>query len=430
MKNKIITLLLSTVLFLSIFSIPLGTKHASAANKEGIVTASTLNVREKASASSKKIGSLKKGTTVKITKQQSSWSQITYKSKTGWVSNKYISIKKTTTVTTASATTKYYVTTSSLNIRKAATTASDVVATVKKGESVTYYSKSGNWAKVKTTSNVTGWASMTYLSKTKPVVTKTYYVTADSLNVRSSGNASAKKITTIYKGESVTYYSKSGNWGKIKTKSSITGWVNMAYLSTTKPKTDQNVKTVSNTITKGLKDKVIVLDPGHGGKDPGAIGKDNNEKDLTLSTAKILKAKLEAAGAKVIMTRTGDTYPTLSERAQISNKNNTDVFISIHYNAGSSTANGIETYYSTSHENEKELASYVQEEVIKSTGLKSRGVKTADFTVIYANNNQAILVELGFISNPTEENIIETNSFQNKAAAGIVNGLEAYFDSL
>ena len=430
MKNKMITLLISTVLFLSVFYIPLGAKHASAASIEGIVTASTLNVHEKASASSKKIGSLKKGTSVIIAKQQSSWSQITYKSKTGWVSNKYISIKKTITVTKASTTTKYYVTTNSLNIRKSATASSKVVATVHKGASVTYYSKSGNWAKVKTASSITGWVNMAYLSTTKPIITKTYYVTSDTLNVRTSGNASAKKLTTIYKGESVTYYSKSGNWGKIKTKSGITGWVNMYYLSTTKPTTDLNVKTVSNTITTGLTDKVIVLDPGHGGKDPGAIGENNNEKDLTLSTAKILKAKLEAAGAIVIMTRTGDTYPSLSERAKISNNNDADVFISLHYNAGSSTANGIETYYSTSHENEKELASYVQEEVIKSTGLKSRGVKTADFTVIYANNNQAILVELGFISNPDEENIIETNSFQNKAATGIVNGLEAYFDSL
>lgn len=316
MKNKLITLLIATVLFLSVLSIPLGTNHTYAASKEGIVTASTLNINEKAASSSKKMGSVKKGQVVTIIKQQSSWSQIKYGSKygwvsstyinekgyvtasslylrksnstssqslatlkkgtsvqikstkgswlnvyissnkkTGWVSKKYISTTKTTVVNKASVittTTTYYVTTNSLNIRKSASPSSKVVATETKGAPVTYYSKNSNWAKVKTASGVTGWASMTYLSTTKPVTTKTYYVTSDSLNVRSSGSVLTKVIATIKKGASVTYYSQSNNWGKIKTTSGVTGWVSMKYLSTTKPKietvkekTDLNVKPVS-----------------------------------------------------------------------------------------------------------------------------------------------------------------------------------------
>lgn len=497
MKTKIITLLTATVLFLSICTISLGTKQVSAASSlEGIVTANTLNVREKAAATSKKVGSLKKGKVVTITTQQSSWSKIksgsttgwvsnkyidelgyvtaaslnlrksnstsstklatltkhtkvqikttkgswlqvyvSSKKKTGWVSKKYISTKKTTAVTTAATTTTYYATASSLNIRQSASSSSEKVATIYKGDAVTYYSKSGNWAKVKTANDMTGWASMTYLSKTKPVITKTYYVIADPhdpLNVRSSASTKGKILTTVSYGEAVTYYSNSGNWGKIKTADDITGWVDKSYLSTTKPTDESEGKAepVSNPITTVFEDKVIVLDPGHGGKDPGALGKDNREKDLALSTAKKLEAKLEALGATVFMTRTGDTYPTLSERVQFSKSKKADVFISIHYNAGSSTANGIETFYWTSHENEKELAGYVQEEVIESTGLKSRGVKTGNFQVISTNTTDAILVELGFISNPDEEKVIETNTFQTKAATGIVNGLKAYFESL
>ena len=96
-----------------------------------------------------------------------------------------------------------------------------------------------------------------------------------------------------------------------------------------------------------------------------------------------------------------------------------------------SSANGIETYYWTSYKNEKKLATYVQKEVIESTGLNSRGVKTGNFQVIRTKILlQAILVELGFISNPKEEKIIETSEFQDDAATGIVNGLEAYFESL
>ena len=77
------------------------------------------------------------------------------------------------------------------------------------------------------------------------------------------------------------------------------------------------------------------------------------------------------------MTRTGDTYPSLYERVAFSKKNKADVFISIHYNGGSSSANGIETYYWTTYEDEKELATHVQREVIESTGLRNRGVKTS-----------------------------------------------------
>lgn len=498
MKHKIIAMLLSTVLFLSVFSLSVGTQKVAAASDEGVVTASTLNLRQSSSTTSKSLTLLPKGTKVHIKSLKNSWMVVYVPSKkrSGWVDKKYISITKGATAKTASVTTKYYVTASSLNIRQSPTTSSKVVASVKKGATVTYYSKSGMWAKVKTTSGITGWASMSYLSKTKPASattagTKTYYVKADSLKVMASSSRQAKVLTTLKKGASVKYLSAKNSWGKIKTTSGITGWVANRDLTTKNSgfETVSNdtikyvtsdtlnireegnaeaakvgvakrgdaltvVKTASNgwgeiitedgligwvnlsflsdsVPTNGLKGKKIVLDPGHGGKDPGALGDDNKEKDLTLSTAKKLKAKLEAAGAKVYMTRTGDTYPSLDQRVEYSKKMKADLFISIHFNSGSSSANGIETYYWTSSKNEKKLATYVQEEVVDSTGLNSRGVKTANFRVIGTTNpTQAILVELGFISNPHEEQIIEKSSFQNDAATGIVNGLEAYYESL
>ena len=423
MKSKMMVLFVISVLLLMVLSIPLETKHVLAASTEGIVKATTLNVREAASTSSKKIGSIKKGQRVTIIKQQSGWLQIKYGSKNGWVSKQYISTVDSTTAATVAATT-CYVTASSLNIRQSATTSSKVVASVRKGDPVTYYSKSNNWAKVKTISGGTGWASMAYLSNIEPVVMKNYYVTANSLNVRASGSTKAKVLSKLNRGDFVTYYTQSNNWAKIQTKSGVTGYVSMDYLSTTKPTAGSKQEQ-----ERDLKGKVIVLDPGHGAHDPGALGENNTEKDLTLATAKKLKAKLETAGAKVIMTRTEDTYLTLSERVQISKKNNADVFISIHFNSSASeSANGMETYYWTTYKNESKLAELVQKELIKSTGLSDRKSATGNFHVIRENNNSAILVELGFISNPDEEKIIATSDFQNKAATGIVNGLEAYFD--
>lgn len=515
MKHKVITLLLSTVLFLSIFSLSVGTHSVAAASAEGIVTASSLNLHESSSTKSKSLTLLPKGTKVQVKSIKKSWMQIYVpsKKKSGWVAKKYISITKAATAKTASVTTtKYYVTADSLNVLASSSRLADVLTTIEKGEAVTYLSKKTSWGKIKTASGITGWVANRDLSTTTPAGTSntepkaetastntTQYVAVNSLDVMATSSRQAKVLTTLKKGAAVTYLSKKTSWGQIKTPSGITGWVANRDLSTTRPEgtsdSDPVVETVSNDLlqyvtvdelnireegnasadkvgevnrgdavtviqigdngwgeiitedgligwvnlyylsdsvpTDGLEGKVIVLDPGHGGKDPGAAGDENKEKELTLATAKKVKTKLEAAGAKVLMTRTGDTYPTLSDRVAFSKKNKADVFISIHFNSSSSSsANGIDTFYWTTYKNEKALATYVQEAVIDSTGLKNRGVRTGNFQVIRENNMQAILIELGFISNPDEEAIIETSKFQNNAAEGIVNGLEAYFESL
>lgn len=432
MKNKVITLLLSTVLFLSVFTLAVGTKDAAAASKEGIVTASSLHLRQSSSTKSKSLTILSKGTKVQVKSIKNSWMQVYVpsKKKTGWVAKKYISIKTSASAKTASTTTKKYVKVSSTKVYASSSRNAKVVVTLKKGTSVTYLAQKTSWGKIKTAYGTIGWVANRDLTTTKPETTKDepvvetvsndmiVYVTSDTLNIREEANASSDKVAVALRGDALTVISTASNgWGEVITEDGETGWVNLYYTSDSEP-------------TDGLEGKVIVVDPGHGGKDPGAVGDDNKEKDLALAVAKKLKAKLEAAGAKVLMTRTGDTYPTLSDRVAFSKKNKADVFVSIHFNSGSSSANGIETYYWTTYKNEKSLATYVQKEVIDSTGLNSRGVKTGNFQVIRENNMQAILVELGFISNPDEEQIIATSEFQNDAAEGIANGLKAYFESL
>ena len=518
MKHKIITLLLSTVLFLSVFTLSIGTLNVAAASEEGIVTASSLNLRQSSSTNSKSLTLLSKGTKVQIKSIKNSWMQVYVptKNKTGWVAKKYISVTKSATAKTASITTTKYVNSSTLNVMASSSRQAKVLTTLKKGASVTYLEQKTSWGKIKTASGITGWVANRDLTATKPAGasitqpvaekasnSEVQYVTVDSLNVMASSSRQAKALTTLKKGASVTYLEQKTSWGKVKTASGITGWVANSGLSTTNPEGtgDSNavVETVSydkiqyvtadilnireegnassdkvgsvnqgevvyilqtasngwgeietedgiigwvnlsylsdtaptNGVASELTGKIIVLDPGHGGKDPGATGATTKEKDLTLSIAKKLKTKLEAAGATVYMTRTGDTYPTLDERVQYSKDKKADVFISIHINAGSSTASGIETYYWTSGKNEKELATQVQKEVVASTGLTSRGVKTSNFRVIgTTTTTYSILVELGFITNPKEEKIISTSKFQDDAATGIVNGLEAYFESL
>lgn len=184
----------------------------------------------------------------------------------------------------------------------------------------------------------------------------------------------------------------------------------------------------------------IVVDPGHGGKDTGAVGVSGTyEKNNTLPVGLYLADLLRAVGAKVILTRTKDTSPAganytelndLQARVNIANQNKADLYVSIHNDSFSnSVAGGTTTYYSEDNPQASEsakLSTDLQQEVVKQLGLQNRSVKNAKFYVVKNTKMPAALVELGFISNPTEEKLLATPDFQKKAALGIYRGILAY----
>jgi N-acetylmuramoyl-L-alanine amidase len=188
-----------------------------------------------------------------------------------------------------------------------------------------------------------------------------------------------------------------------------------------------------------IKGKTIVIDPGHGemkswgSSDPGATGPTGLiERDITLDISLKLARILEAKGANVILTRTGDTTLTLSGRANVANDNNADVFVSIHCNANTrSTAEGTSTYYTNNGNGQaeirKKLASSVQAELVKATQRKNLGVLQANFAVLRYTNMPSILVETAFISNPEEEKLLANPDFRTLVAEGIGTGIELYF---
>lgn len=188
----------------------------------------------------------------------------------------------------------------------------------------------------------------------------------------------------------------------------------------------------SPTINKSqpLKDLKIALDAGHGGSELGAIGCLNDkEKDINLEISELLKNKLEASGAKVIMTRDDDTDVSLNDRVKIANKNDAQIFISIHNNALPDSAahlksTGSETYYF--YPQSKELAKSVVDSLSKETGLKNNGAKAQSFAVVRNTNCPAILVEVGYIINPDDNAKLMDKDFQNKIAEAILHGLENY----
>ena len=191
--------------------------------------------------------------------------------------------------------------------------------------------------------------------------------------------------------------------------------------------------------TGGIGGKTIVLDPGHGGSDPGAIGPTGlQEKQVTLPIAEYLKSILEAKGAKVILTRTTDVdvygphasgVDELQARVNVANGNRADAFISIHINSFSNpNVGGIATYYFDGSDQSKKLASAVQGQIAEHSGFNGdRGIQPGNLYVLRHSLMPSILVELGFISNPKEEGHLKETSTRQEFANELAKGLELYF---
>lgn len=182
-------------------------------------------------------------------------------------------------------------------------------------------------------------------------------------------------------------------------------------------------------------EKLIILDAGHGGSDSGAVGYLNGnqvlEKNLTLEITNKVKERLEERGYKVSMTRTGDTLPSLVERPTQANEEKAAVFVSIHINSvdNAPEANGTEVYYAESNNgddyavNSKKLAENILTRMLYYMHSTNRGVKTAEHAVTKRCEMPASLVEVGFITNPTEVYNMTTEEYQYKAAQGIAEGI-------
>lgn len=238
------------------------------------------------------------------------------------------------------------------------------------------------------------------------------------------------------------------------------------------PRDGEDISTLRGAL--GLKVKTIVIDPGHGGHDAGAIGPTGlKEKDVNLKIAKALKSKIEQNGdkigiTKVFLTRDGDRFIPLEERTAIAKKLNADLFVSIHCNAArNKKAYGIETYIlsftkdpdalsvaarenattarglsdlkdiiqkyilSSKIEESKRLANHVQTSVVSNVSNKykpvnNKGVKKAPFIVLIGADIPSILVESSFITNPREEKRLRKQGYVNEIAQGIYSGIKRY----
>ncbi|MBK3496244.1 SH3 domain-containing protein [Viridibacillus sp. YIM B01967] len=443
------------------------TTTTASTTKKAVAKVSSLNIRKGAGTSYKSLGKLSKGTTGTVLAEKNGWVQIKTSKYTGWVSKTYLTITTNKSSTTSSSKAppltpaatstanvgKYFtVNVDSLNVRKSASASSTKLGVIKKNKSYKILAQSSNnWVKITYTTGKTGWisASTSYgkITKTKPTNTDTndnsdkvtvtpstdigkyFTVTADSLNVRKSASATATKLSAVVYGSSFKILDKSSNnWFKITYATSKTGWVSGSYGKVTQTKPTKPVSNDDKNTTNGaLSGKVIVVDAGHGGTDPGAVANGVLEKDLNLQAALALRTKLQAAGATVKMTRTTDIFPTLYDRVSFSIMMKPDAFISLHHDSATATARGFTVLYTKSREST--LATYIQQGMASAVpNMINRGYKPQDLYVLRENPQIGVLVELGFITNLEEVQTLKTDAYRNSAANGITNGLINYFN--
>jgi len=197
--------------------------------------------------------------------------------------------------------------------------------------------------------------------------------------------------------------------------------------------------------------QVVVLDPGHGGKDPGAIGPAKvAEKTVVLDIAFRVKARIEAQRIKVLMTRTSDTYLGLDPRNAFAARAGADLFVSIHADgAADPAAHGVETFImtaagfdSSNHYGQAGdkthrpgnlfdaanavLGFSIQNNLVKASGRADRGLRRSRFSVLRNASSPAALVECGFLTNPAEEALLNTAGYRDQVAQGIANGILGY----
>ena len=174
----------------------------------------------------------------------------------------------------------------------------------------------------------------------------------------------------------------------------------------------------------------VVIDAGHGGHDPGAVSvTGKHEKDFTLAMAKkVSKLLAEDPRIEPIMTRSDDTFVELNGRVAIANDNQADLFLAIHGNKlkDKPAVRGVETYYF--REESAEFAKLVHKHVVEATGFPNRNVRKEDFRVIHYTTMPAVLVEMGYLSNKTDEAALYTESFQDQVAASLVSAIREYLN--
>lgn len=328
----------------------------------------------------------------------------------------------------------YKVGTQSLNMRTAPSYDAEVVGQLKFGDQLVAFEEKHGWAQTYYHGKEV-WVATHYLTKTesnqihtqKATHQKDISIHYNLVHLRNGPGTNHKIIGYTSRGDTYSLIKTDGDWSLIQLDDGSTAWV-ASWLTNQSASQPKEVVSPTPTNTGNpLKGVNIVLDPGHGGIDPGAIASNGEqEKDLTLKVTQAVADNLREAGATVLLTRSHNGYVSLEDRVKISHAYWTDAFISLHYDAYQlNSINGVSTHYA--NDQDAQLAQIIQTELHKQTGLNDRGIMHSPYYVLRNNNNLSILVELGFLTNPNDLANIQNINHPTNVARAITEGVITYF---
>jgi N-acetylmuramoyl-L-alanine amidase len=483
--RKCLAVFVSVFIILAVFAV-----QAQAAT--GVVTASVLNIRQGPGTNYTKVGSLLKGAQVEIVGQNGAWSKIRLKSGiTGWVNSSYLKTSTVAENTGGSGTVQAKngtVTGSVVNVRGGAGTQYAVKGKASRGTKVTILGQQSSWLNVRLDNGVTGWIHADYVQISEAPAANNQVnggtspgakieVTGNTVNLRAGPGTNYDTRGQVKKGEQLPLLGEQGGWYRVQTSRGVAylaGW--LARVLTTESASAEEIPsspgmpeensgdtgTVPDPGPEGYEPNEnespvlpeenqpqpvtvanrVVLDPGHGGHDSGAIGYSGSyEKDVNLSVAKKAAELLRAAGYEVLMTREDDRYLSLNDRVDFANSSRAAAFVSIHSNGSTNPeTNGTEVYYYIDQDDpvvvaqaaeRARFARIMQDNLLRALGRKDNGVRdNKNFVVIRYTQIPAILVEIAYLTNLGEEVLLNDPAFQDRAAQAIANGIMEYLGSI
>jgi len=426
---------------------------------QGKITASGgLNLRETPSSTGNMLITIPEGTTIDLSDKQDQWYKTTYQSKTGWVSANYLAVTSIKGIISASG---------GLNLRETPSSTGNVLVTIPKDTSVELLEQQDQWYKT-TYESKTGWLSADYVTL------------ATSNNESSSPNNSNSRPTVDLTVNGQVHILGGTGIISAATQAIIEGKTSSKYkdnlkdfpplpseikkpdpppsrgeddyplpaedpkadpppVTTYDPSTEVLINPFEKIPASALSGKTIMIDPGHGGTDPGASGPTRTyEKNNNLAIALALKDTLKQAGATVILTRDKDVALSensetedLQERVDLANNSKADIFISIHNDASlKQDVQGTSTYYSEDNPKRYEslhLANSIQSAVIDTIKTNNRGLKEGRLYVLRNTTIPSVLLETAFISNPYEEARLQNPTFHRNVASAILIGIYNYY---
>jgi len=418
-------------------------QQQSSKMKVAVSNVDGLNVRAQPTTSSAVLKQLTIGEEVKVINEENGWVKIDDSLGTfGWVSKDYIQLnekpieeKDEPKSPISTDDTTFSIQVHSVNVRTEPNPSSPIVESVNKDDSFEIIEEENNWVKIKLSEEKEGWISRFYgvvdTSITSNQNVDSITIIYGGTNLRESASTSSPVVKRADIGERFEILSTEGEWYKVAINAEETAYVAQWVVSANLNEESTDIENEPKIERKKgtLNGITIVLDPGHGGNDQGTAGyRGSIEKDITLMTAQLLQSKLQDAGATVYLTRESDMYVDLRKRVSIAHSYSADAFISIHYDATNDmSVSGFTTYYY--HDYQQELAQYVNEGIADKVSIRDRGSQIGDYLVIRENYQNGILIELGYLSNPTEERVITTDFYREQATLGIYEGIIDYFDA-